>query len=377
MKSSLSIAAAIATVVASTTAFAQTPDHLQCFKIKDNAEKAAYVATLAPTAPQLIDSAGCEIKVPAKLYCTEAEKQAVTPTPPGADPGAAAGSFLCYKTKCPAAVATITTSDQFGDHTLTIGKTGFVCAPTDTTPSGCGSASECPGMDTDCQVRSCSAGVCGFVFTAAGTPTMSQTSGDCQENVCNGMGNTSSQADDSDAPADDGNECTSQACSMGTPFYPALPNGSACSSGVCSSGMCVSEVCGDGTVAMTEQCDDGNIVGGDGCSSLCAVEVGFNCSGSPSTCSGTCGDGVIVGAETCDDAGLADGDGCSSSCQVEPGFGCTGSPSTCSATCGDGIIAGSEGCDDGGLGNGDGCSSVCEIEPGFSCFGQPSVCVPD
>lgn len=40
--------------------------------------------------------------------------------------------------------------------------------------------------------------------------------------------------------------------------------------------------CGDGTV--TEACDDGNTAPGDGCSALCAVEAGWECSGSPSAC---------------------------------------------------------------------------------------------
>lgn len=34
--------------------------------------------------------------------------------------------------------------------------------------------------------------------------------------------------------------------------------------------------CGDGAVASTEACDDGNRVGGDGCSSACTIEPGFD-----------------------------------------------------------------------------------------------------
>ena len=43
-------------------------------------------------------------------------------------------------------------------------------------------------------------------------------------------------------------------------------------------------VCGDAVVAPAELCDDGNVVSGDGCSSLCAVEVGYHCVGAPSAC---------------------------------------------------------------------------------------------
>ena len=42
------------------------------------------------------------------------------------------------------------------------------------------------------------------------------------------------------------------------------------------------EVCGDGGV--TEACDDGNYVGGDGCSTRCEIEAGYLCTGAPSRC---------------------------------------------------------------------------------------------
>ena len=49
-----------------------------------------------------------------------------------------------------------------------------------------------------------------------------------------------------------------------------------------NSGLCL-EVCGDNK-RYTLECDDGNNVNGDGCSSDCKVEVGFNCyGGSPNS----------------------------------------------------------------------------------------------
>lgn len=43
--------------------------------------------------------------------------------------------------------------------------------------------------------------------------------------------------------------------------------------------------CGNGIIETPyEGCDDGNYVGGDGCSSLCAVESGYTCTGQPSVC---------------------------------------------------------------------------------------------
>jgi cysteine-rich repeat protein len=43
-----------------------------------------------------------------------------------------------------------------------------------------------------------------------------------------------------------------------------------------------------------------------------------------------CGDGLVAGSEACDDANNNNGDGCSSTCQVDPGFECSGTPSVCS-----------------------------------------------
>jgi cysteine-rich repeat protein len=47
------------------------------------------------------------------------------------------------------------------------------------------------------------------------------------------------------------------------------------------------------------------------------------------SCPTLCGDGSVAGPEACDDGNTVDGDGCSSSCQIEPGFACTGQPSVC------------------------------------------------
>ena len=115
----------------------------------------------------------------------------------------------------------------------------------------------------------------------------------------------------------------------------------------------------------------------------CAVNnggcsVGMLCTDTPTsfTCTSTCGDGIRAGSEQCDQGNVTNGDGCSSTmCQIEAGFTCAGSSSVCTSTCGDGIRAGSEQCDQGNVTNGDGCSSVCTVEPGFQCVGSPSVCI--
>jgi fibro-slime domain-containing protein len=133
--------------------------------------------------------------------------------------------------------------------------------------------------------------------------------------------------------------------------------------------------CGDGSVdlGLGEQCDDGNTVSGDGCSTLCVLEPDYVCPTPGMRCISTvvCGDGRTRGAETCDNGNAVSGDGCSSTCQTEPGWQCAGTQ--CFARqCGDGIRAGSEQCDDGNTTAGDGCSATCRLEPGFACTDSPA-----
>jgi cysteine-rich repeat protein len=77
-------------------------------------------------------------------------------------------------------------------------------------------------------------------------------------------------------------------------------------------------------------CDDGDSDSFDGCSSTCTVENGYVCSGGNSTtkdtCIDKCGDGMIMTsprpAGYCDDNNTENGDGCSSTCTFEAGFNC-------------------------------------------------------
>ena len=127
-------------------------------------------------------------------------------------------------------------------------------------------------------------------------------------------------------------------------------------------------LCGDGIQDPGEQCDDINTMAGDGCSSTCTIESGYNCTGEPSVCTTVSGDGLIKGSEQCDDNNTTAGDGCSSTGTIESGYNCTGEPSVCTTVCGDGLIKGSEQCDDGNTNNGDCCSSSCQFEPsGTQC----------
>ena len=67
-------------------------------------------------------------------------------------------------------------------------------------------------------------------------------------------------------------------------------------------------VCGDSVVEGSEQCDDGNLAAGDGCSASCTREP-------------RCGDAIVDGNEECDDGNTAGGDGCSATCALECGNG--------------------------------------------------------
>jgi cysteine-rich repeat protein len=131
------------------------------------------------------------------------------------------------------------------------------------------------------------------------------------------------------------------------------------------SANCTTEVCGNGILDPGEQCDDGNVVSGDGCSASCTIEE--------------CGNGILDPGEQCDDGNNIPGDGCSASCTIEecgngildPGEQCDDgnvvSGDGCSANCttevcGNGILDPGEECDDGNTAPGDGCSPTCTVE---------------
>ncbi|MES0490394.1 MAG: immunoglobulin-like domain-containing protein [Leptospirales bacterium] len=66
-------------------------------------------------------------------------------------------------------------------------------------------------------------------------------------------------------------------------------------------------VCGNNSLETGEQCDDGNIVNGDGCDSTCHNEnISF-----------LCGNGTIDQGEQCDDSNLINGDACDDTCHYE------------------------------------------------------------
>jgi len=167
----------------------------------------------------------------------------------------------------------------------------------------------------------------------------------------------------------------------------ALDPGEQCDDGNLFSGdgcssFCRNEICGDGALVTCEQCDDGNLAGGDSCSADCLFEI--------------CVNGVLDEGEQCDDGNGFGGDDCTNACRfavcgdgsrdIEPPVtepcddGNTSNDDSClngcvAATCGDGFVdlaaPGIEECDDGNTTSGDGCTADCLLELTCDC------CQPD
>ncbi|MBL9023290.1 MAG: lamin tail domain-containing protein [Myxococcales bacterium] len=181
---------------------------------------------------------------------------------------------------------------------------------------GCESPTECPGLDDACQARTCEAGVCGLDLTAAGTPTPTQTAGDCREVRCDGRGGTTDAVLDTDVPVDQ-NDCTLEGCDDGTPTSTNAIPGATCDDGgtVCNgSGACVAcnapADCGTTTTCRTFSCNAGTCSSADtGAGTPCTEGGGLKCDGSgacvaclsgPDCPSGVCQGNTCVAA-TCTD----------------------------------------------------------------------------
>jgi len=278
---------------------------------------------------------------------------------------------------------------------------------------GCddGNVSSGDGCSADCRIENggdctgdrdadCASGVC----DATESPDRCEPAGACG----NGVVDPSEGCDDGNVTAGDG--CNG-AClrENGAPCNDAgagLTGAASCASRVCDTtepiDLCeLAMSCGNGVVDLGEGCDDGNIRPGDGCSAVCLIEDGQECSVDrdaacasgvcdatelPDRCepAATCGNSVVEAGEGCDDGNIAPGDGCTAACRIETGSPCAGdrdaacvsgvcdateSPDRCelAGVCGNGVLDAGEGCDDGNTRDGDGCTAACRIEIGADC----------
>lgn len=128
---------------------------------------------------------------------------------------------------------------------------------------------------------------------------------------------------------DDGNTDNSDGCSASCLQEP----GWTCTG--TGPGKCKKSVCGDGVQDANEKCDKGDDNGlfygdGSGCSKTCTQEpICHDASGKRSACSEVCGDGNKSPNEACDDGNIVGGDGCSADCKTVSGDGNPESGYTC------------------------------------------------
>lgn len=106
---------------------------------------------------------------------------------------------------------------------------------------------------------------------------------------------------------------------------------------------------GDETFAVALDGDDVVAAGIAALAGTVTQMVAIKLSADGSESGPACGDLLTEGAEQCDDGGLVDGDGCSALCREEP-------------ICGNSQVEAGEECDDGNVVSGDGCSSSCVPE---------------
>jgi hypothetical protein len=159
----------------------------------------------------------------------------------------------------------------YRDPGFPCGDAGAVCNGSGVC-GGCATAADCPGEDTECRIRTCDAGQCGYDDTPAGTPISSQQPGDCKQIQCDGAGGTVELVDDNDAPPDDGNQCTENACSGGVP-YPPKPLGTECNQSLgalCDGkGACIKQALNGAECVLDVQCLSFMCVDGYCCNSAC------------------------------------------------------------------------------------------------------------
>ena len=167
-----------------------------------------------------------------------------------------------------------------------IPKVAKTCTPVCSDGEYCNTAAAAAACTTctadDCSKKSeCStASVC--IKTFADGEACS-AAGDCTSGQCNSAGKCGSLtvsegspcATDNDCSALAGATCVDTKCSTAKKAECTIEtaeNDCAASTPYCIAGKCTAGVCGDNNLNPGETCDDGNTIGGDGCSADCQIE---------------------------------------------------------------------------------------------------------
>jgi len=193
----------------------------------------------------------------------------------------------------------------------------------DTPIAECTVFENCLKNATECRVpTACNDGKCEYSNTIRGKPLTNQMVGDCKNIVCDGDGATEFVVNDSDLP-DDVNECTTDSCSGGDVVHTPIPGKIL----PCYEGPDGTEnvgICIGGMRTCDAQGNPGAVCAGQVLPAQETCELGLvdeNCNGivnesGPEGGTCTCGDGVLSPgiAEQCEDGNLNGGDGCSPIC---------------------------------------------------------------
>src|SRR5213594_4347118 len=145
----------------------------------------------------------------------------------------------------------------------------------------------------------------------------------------------------------------------------------------------IAHVCGNGVVDLGEQCDDGNLVGGDCCSPTCQFEpAGQACANNPCISGSTCNGAAACVGGTPNTLPCNDGNACTTADTCAGGV-CVGGPppncvdgnvcttDTCDPATGCMNTANSSPCDDS-----DDCTTADTCAGGTCVGGPPPVCPP-
>jgi len=244
-----------------------------------------------------------------KPYCFEGSCVECIETP-NCEAGTFCVSNICTPDCTPEDYSTTCSTYECGTH-LNNCNEAVICLPNDCTPTG-----EVCGVDGGLSVGQCIE--CNVDLDCSGTDVCDSLVGACVPieectNDCSTFGYVCGTQTICGAPVD---------CSI--EVGGCNPATESCNE---ATGQC-ELLCGNSVIdtGVGEECDDGNVIDGDGCSSSCIIEGGgWTCNGEPSVCQ-LCGNNIPEGTEACDDGNAIDEDLCRNDCTLNP-------PTDCSANC--------------------------------------------